>query len=64
MVMQPYCPQVLTVIPKKAKKTVKGAHESAIIPWIKTRKRRNKAMSSVTGMKLPEPPAGTSTARR
>jgi hypothetical protein len=52
------------VIPKKAKKIVKGAHESAMIAWIKARKRRNKTMLSVTEMKLPEPPAGTSTARR
>ena len=55
---------MLTVIPKKAKKIVKGAHETAMIAWIKARKMKNKTMSRVTEMKLPEPPAGTSTARR
>ena len=63
MVMQFYCPQVLTVIPKKAKKVVKGAHESAMIAWIKARKKRSKMTLSETEVKLPEPPAGTSTAR-
>ena len=64
MVMQLYCPQVMMVIPKQAKKIVKGAQESAKIAWIKARKKRNKMTLSETEAKLPEPPAGTSTARR
>ena len=62
--MQLYCPQVMTVIPKQAKKIVKGAQKGAKIAWIKARKKRNKMMLSAAEAKLPEPPAGTSTARR
>ena len=43
---------------------VKGAQESAKIAWIKARKKRNKMTLSAAEAKLPEPPAGTSTARR
>ena len=64
MVMQLYCPQVMTVILKQARKIVKGAQASAKIAWIKACKKRNKMTLSAAEAKLPEPPAGTSTARR
>ena len=66
--LQPYCPQVMKAFPeqakKQAKKIVKGAQESAWIAWIKARKKESKMTLSAREAKLPEPPAGTSTARR
>ena len=66
--MQPYCPQVTKAFPeqakKQAKKIVRGAQESARIVWIKARKKESKMTLSAREAKLPEPPAGTSTARR
>ena len=62
--MQPYCPQVTKTIPEQAKKIVKGAQESARIAWIKAHKKKSKITLSAMEAKLPEPPAGTSMARR
>ena len=50
------------MIPKLARRM--SAHESAMNAWIKARKRKSKATLSAAEAKLPEPPAGTSTARR
>ena len=58
------CQQVMRVIPKQAKKIMRSAMESAKITWIKAQKRKNKMKLSAAEAKLPEPPAGTSTARR
>ena len=58
------CQQVMRVIPKQAKKIMRSAMESAKITWIKAQKRKNKMKLSAAEEKLPEPPAGTSTARR
>jgi len=44
--------------------TTKGAQESAKIAWIKAQRKKNKLTLSAEEAKLPEPPAGTSTARR
>ena len=67
--MHLYCQQVTKVIPKPAKKIVKlrqlkSAMESAKIAWIKAHKKKSKMTLSAAEAKLPEPPAGTSTARR
>ena len=66
--MQPYCLQVTKAFPeqakKQAKKIVRSAQESARIVWIKARKKESKMTLSAREAKLPEPPAGTSTARR
>ena len=62
--MHLYCQQVTKVIPKPAKKIMKSAMESAKIAWIKAHKKKSKMTLSAAEAKLPEPPAGTSTARR
>ena len=62
--MHLYWPQVTKMIPKQAKKIVRSAQESARIAWIKAHKKRNKMTLSAAEAKLPEPPAGTITARR
>ena len=58
------CQQVMRVIPKPAKKIMRSAMEAAKITWIKAQKKKNKMKLSAAEAKLPEPPAGTSTARR
>ena len=62
--MHLHCPQVTKVIPKLAKKIVKSAQEIARIAMIKAHRKKNKMTLSEAEAKLPEPPAGTSTARR
>ena len=52
------------MIPKQAKRIMRGAMESAKITWLKAQKKKNKMKLSAAEAKLPEPPAGTSTARR
>ena len=52
------------MIPKPAKKIMRSAMEAAKITWIKAQKKKNKMKLSAAEAKLPEPPAGTSTARR
>ena len=55
------------VIPKPAKKIMRSAMEAAKITWLKAQKKKNKSKLSsaeATLPELPEPPAGTSTARR
>ena len=58
------CQQVTRVIPKQAKRIMRGAMESAKITWLRAQKRKNKMKLSAAEAKLPKPPAGTSTARR
>ena len=58
------CQQVMMVIPKPAKKIMRSAMEAARITWIKAHKKKSKMKLSAAEAKLPEPPAGTSTARR
>ena len=62
--MQLCCQQVARVIPKPAKKTVRSAMVIAKIAGIKAHKKKGKSTLSAAEAKLPEPPAGTSTARR
>ena len=52
------------MIQKQAKKIVRSAQESARIAWIKAHTKKSKMTLSAAEAKLPEPPAGTSTARR
>ena len=52
------------MIPKPAKKIVRSAMVIAKIAWIKAHKKKGKSTLSAVEAKLPEPPAGTSTARR
>ena len=62
------CQQARSVIPKPvkkpAKKIMRSAMEAAKITWIKALKKKNKIKLSSAEARLPEPPAGTSTARR
>ena len=44
--------------------TTKGAQENAKIAWIIAQRKKNRLTLSAEEAKLPEPPAGTSTARR
>jgi hypothetical protein len=46
---------------KQAKRSVKGAQESAWIAWIKACKKEGKMTLSAREAKLPKPPAGSST---
>ena len=60
--------QARAVIPKPvkkpAKKIMKSALEAAKSTWIKALQKKNKIKLSAIEAKLPEPPAGTSTARK
>ena len=56
--------QVPKVIPKPVKKIAKSAQQIARIARIKALKKKNMMTLSDAKAKLPEPPAGTSTARR
>ena len=60
--------QARAVIPKPvkkpAKKIMKSALEAAKSTWIKALQKKNKIKLNAAEAKLPEPPAGTSTARR
>ena len=54
-------------VSKSAKKIMRSAMEAAKITWLKAQKKKNKSKLSsaeATLPELPEPPAGTSTARR
>ena len=54
-------------VSKSAKKIMRSAMEAAKITWLKTQRKKNKAKlrsAEATLPELPEPPAGTSTARR
>ena len=54
-------------VSKPAKKIMRSAMEAAKITWLKTQRKKNKAKlrsAEATLPELPEPPAGTSTARR
>ena len=57
----------LKQVSKSAKKIMWSAMEAAKITWLKTQRKKNKAKlrsAEATLPELPEPPAGTSTARR
>ena len=52
------------VVPKPVKKITKSAQQIARIARIKALKKKKKMTLTNAEVKLPEPPAGTSTARR